>query len=289
MERSSEIELIIGDALGAMTATEKKVANYVLQNLSFVPTLSIKELAILSEVSDASVLRFCKKIGYQGYRDFTIRLSASIGYDKVNSLIEEKRYTDIQMGDSVKSMIGNVTYNNIRSLSDTLAVLDEGEVEKAVAILCSTANVNWFGLEASGLVCIDAVQKFTRINKLFRSFSDVHEIKISASLLGKDDAAVFVSNSGETPELLDALDLAKSNGAKIIAISRYSRSSLVRASDVFLRISTPELTFRSAAMGSRIAMLNIVDILFTSVASETYDENKKFLDVTREALTYRKH
>jgi len=289
MERSTEIELIIGDALASMTVTEKKVADYVLQNLAFIPTLSIKELSLLIGVSEASVLRFCKTIGYQGYRDFTIRLSALIGYQKVQNPPEEKRYTDIQMGDSVKSMIGNVTYNNIRSLSDTLAVLDEGEVEKAVAILCSTANVYWFGLEASSLVCIDAVQKFSRINKPFRAFSDVHGIKISASLLSCNDAAVFVSNSGETPELLDALDLAKANGAKIIAISRYSKSTLVRAADVFLRISTPELTFRSAAMGSRIAMLNIIDILFTSVASETYDETKKYLDVTREALKYRKH
>lgn len=289
MERSTEIELIIGDAMGSLTATERKVANYVLQNLPLIPTLSIKELALLCGASQASVLRFSKSIGYQGYRDFTISLSAAMGYRKVQNSTEVNRYTDIQMGDSVKSMIGNVTYNNIRSLSDTLTVLDREEVEKAVAILCSTVNVFWFGLEASSLVCIDAVQKFSRINKPFRAFSDVHGIKISASLLSSNDAAVFVSNSGETPELLDALDLAKNNGAKIIAISRYSKSTLVEAADVFLRISTPELAFRSAAMGSRIAMLNIVDILFTSVASETYDETKKYLDVTREALKYRKH
>lgn len=289
MERSTEIELIIGDALGSMTATEKKVASYVLQNLSIIPALSIKEFALLCGASEASILRFCKAIGYKGYRDFVINLSSAMGYRRLQDNTKEKRYTDIQMGDSIKSMIGNVTYNNIRSLSDTLAVLDGEQVEKAVSILCSTVNVCWFGLEASSLVCIDAVQKFSRINKSFRAFSDVHGIKMSASLLGSNDAAVFISNSGETPELLDALDLAKANGVRIIAISRYTKSTLVQAADVFLRISTPELAFRSAAMGSRIAMLNIVDILFTSVASETYHKTKKYLDVTREALKYRKH
>ncbi len=289
MEKSNQIELVISDAYISMTNTEKVVADYVMQNLELVPSLSIKELAKNSGTSEASVLRFCKTVGYKGYRDFTIRLSGALGYKTTGSGIGNKKYTDIQMGDSLSTIIENVSYNNMKSLEDTLSVLDENEIRKAVSILCSTVNVCWFGLEASGLVCKDAEQKFCRIKKLFRAFTDVHGIKTAASLLGSDDAVVFVSNSGETPEILDALDLVKRNGARIIAITRYTRSRLAMTADVCLRISTPELTFRSAAMGSRIAMLNIVDILFTSVASETYDETKTYLDKTWEALAYRKN
>lgn len=290
MDKSNKIELIIRDAYISFTNTERIVADYAMKNLDMIPSLSINEFAMKSDTSEASVLRFCKRIGCRGYRDFVIRLSAALGDTTVADTDQEpKKYTDIQIGDNLSTIFQNVTYNNIKSLKDTLTVLDEKEIVKAVQIMNSRKNVCWFGLEASGLVCRDAVQKFSRINKLFRAFTDVHEIKTVASLLGSEDAAVFISNSGETPELLDALDLAKQNNATVIAITRYTKSYLAENADILLRISSPELTFRSAAMGSRIAMLNIIDILFTAVASESVDNTKQYLNRTREALSYRKH
>lgn len=288
MAKSNSIELKIGDCYGNMTSVERNIADYVRSNLKDIPYLSIKELSSLCGASEASVLRFCKTIGFKGYRDFTISLSSVLG-----SSLKEKNdasmYTDIQMGDSIGTIIRNVTYNNVKSLEDSLSVTDEKQIRKAVDVLCSTNNVCWFGFEASGIVCEDAVQKFSRINKPFRSYRDTHSIKAAASILNKDDAAVFISNSGETPEILDALDLVKDTGATIIAITRYSNSSLALGADICLRISTPEVTFRSAAMGSRIAMLNMVDILFSAVASETYSSIKNYLDKTREAIGYRRH
>lgn len=290
MDKSNKIELIIRDAYISFTNTERIVADYAMKNLNMIPSLSINEFAMKSNTSEASVLRFCKRIGFKGYRDFVIRLSAILGDTTVADTDQEpNKYTDIQIGDNLSTICQNVTYNNIKSLKDTLSVLDEKEILKAVRIMDTRVNVCWFGLEASGLVCRDAVQKFSRINKLFRAFCDVHGMKTAASLLGPKDAAVFVSNSGETPELLDALDLAKQNHAVVIAITRYTKSYLAKNSDILLRISSPELTFRSAAMGSRIAMLNIIDILFTAVASESVDETKQYLNRTREALTYRNH
>ena len=288
MAKSNSIELKIGDCFGNMTSVEKNIADYVLSHLKDVPYLSIKELSALCGASEASVLRFCKTIGYKGYRDFTISLSSVLG-----SSMKEKKdtpmYTDIQLGDSIATIIQNVTYNNVKSLEDSLSVTDENQIKEAIDVLCRTNNVCWFGFEASGIVCEDAVQKFSRINKPYRAYTDTHSIKAASAILNKDDAAVFISNSGETPEILDALDLVKETGAKVIAITRYSNSTLAIGSDICLRISTPEVTFRSAAMGSRIAMLNIVDILFSAVASETYSSIKNYLDKTREAIAYRKH
>ena len=96
-----------------------------------------------------------------------------------------------------------------------------------------------------------------------------------------------VSNSGTTKEILDAMELVKESGAKSIAITRYSKSELALGADVILNISTPEVTFRSGAMGSRIAMLNVVDVLFSAVASKEYDSVKEYLDRTRGALNSR--
>ncbi len=285
MSQSNLVAIRLRDAKRSMTRTERTVAEYVEPRLEAVPAMSIQQLARNSGTSEASVMRFCKTLGYRGYRDFTLSVSAALGSREEED--GEKKYTDIRPGDDLGTILENVSFNNARSIEDTLSVLDRGQVRAAVELLCRAPRVDWYGLGASGLVCQDAQQKFLRINKRCQAFVDGHSIQTAAALLGAEDVAVLVSNSGTTAEILDALDLVQAAGAKSIAVTRYSRSPLAQGVDVVLHISTPEVTFRSGAMGSRIAMLNIVDILFSCVASAQYDEVKQYLDRTHDALNAR--
>lgn len=266
----------------SLTPVERMVADYILDNLEEIPHLSIKNLAQLSKTSDASVLRFCKTMGYSGYRSFIVSISASLG-----SMDEEERdhpYTDIQPGDDLQVIVANVARNNIKSIEDTLSVIDRQEVERAVQALRSSNRLVFFGMGASGLVCRDAEQKFSRINKLCHAYTDGHSQLTAATLLGKGDVAIFISNSGDTIEILDALEIAKKNGATTLAITKYNKSALADRSDILLSISTPEISIRSGAMGSRIAMLTVIDILFAGVASAEYQHVKKYLTKTHNIL-----
>ncbi|MCI8726343.1 MAG: MurR/RpiR family transcriptional regulator [Hungatella sp.] len=285
MNQSNQVEIRLRDAKPNMTRTERMVCEYVERRLSDIPALSIKQLAKKSGTSEASVLRFCKTLGYRGYRDFILSLSSALG--SLDEKAEEKKYTDIRPGDTLETIIENVSFNNTCSIEETLMVLDKGQVEKAVTLLSLAKWVDWYGLGASGLVCQDAQQKFMRIKKHCQALTDSHSIRTAAAILDKEDVAVLVSNSGTTKEILDALELVKESGAKSIAITRYSKSELALGADVILNISTPEVTFRSGAMGSRIAMLNVVDVLFSAVASKEYDSVKEYLDRTRGALNSR--
>lgn len=285
MPQSNPVEIRIRDAKPTMTRVERTVAEYVEPRLNAVKGMSIKQLAQNSRTSEASVLRFCKTLGYRGYRDFILNLSAALGSMEESS--RQSRYTDIRPGDELATIIENVSFNNRRSIEDTLTVLDKAQVARAVALLCASPRVDWYGLGASGLVCQDAQQKFMRINRRWQAYTDGHSMRTAASILCPWDAAVLISNSGTTAEILDTLELVRGAGAKVIAITRYSKSPLARAADVVLHISTPEVTFRSGAMGSRIAMLNVVDILFSGVASAQYSEIKDYLDRTHDALAAR--
>ena len=285
MAQSNSVEIRIRDAKPTMTRVEKTVAEYVEPRLATVKSMSIKQLAHNSRTSEASVLRFCKTLGYRGYRDFILSLSAALGSDE--SVAEERRYTDIRPGDDLATIIENVSFNNRRSIEETLSVLDKEQMARAVMLLCAAPRIDWYGLGASGIVCADAQQKFMRINKRCQAFVDGHSMQTAAALLKSWDVAVLVSNSGTTAEILDALELVRAAGAKSIALTRYSKSPLALGADVVLRISTPEVTFRSGAMGSRIAMLNLVDILFSGVASAQYDEIKEYLERTHDALSSR--
>jgi len=139
-------------------------------------------------------------------------------------------------------------------------------------------------MAASGLVCMDAELKFMRINKLCHAYTDSHAQRIAASLLGREDAAVFVSYSGQTREILEAADIALKTGASIIAITKSGKSDLAEKADIVINISSPEITIRSGAMGSRIAMLNVIDILFTGVASAEYNRVRRYLTRTLQVV-----
>lgn len=266
----------------SLTPVERMVADYVLDNLSEIPHLSIKKLAKLSKTSDASVLRFCKTMGYSGYRSFIVSISASLG--SMDDEQQDHSYTDIQPGDELPVIVTNIARNNVKSIEDTLSVIDRKEIDRAVQVLRHCNRIAFFGIGASGLVCQDAEQKFSRINKLCHSYTDGHSQLTAATLLGKGDVAFFISNSGDTIEILDALEIARKNSATTIALTKYNKSELAERADILLSISTPEISIRSGAMGSRIAMLTVVDILFAGVASAEYHKVKKFLTKTHNIL-----
>lgn len=264
-----------------LTPVEKMIADYILENTSEVPRLSIKMLAIKSKTSDASIIRFYKTMGYGGYRDLIVSISRSL-----RSTDEEQteQYTDILPGDDLQTIINNISLNNCKSIQDTMSVINRDEIAKAVEILRKTQKIDFYGVGASGLVCMDAQQKFMRINKMCHVYTDGHSQLTASTLLTSNDVAVIISNSGSTIEILEALDIAKDSGASVIAITRYNKSILAKKADIVLFISTPEITIRSGAMGSRIAMLTVIDILFAGVASAEYNNVKKYLSKTHNIL-----
>ena len=282
MSINDNVLIKIREMKDSLTPVERLVADYILENTSDIPHLSIKELSQASKTSDASVLRFCKTMGYSGYRSFIVSISASLGSRDEEAKVQ---YTDIQPGDELNTIINNISLNNHKSIDDTLSVIDRDEIAKAVEILRKSKRIVFVGIGASGLVCMDGEQKFSRINKMCHAYRDGHSQLTAVSLLTEDDVAIFISNSGSTIEILDALEIAQKNKATCIAITKYNKSQLAEKADIVLSISTPELTIRSGAMGSRIAMLTVIDILFAGVASAEYENVKKYLTTTHNILT----
>ena len=262
------------------TPVEQKVAEFILENPSKVPAMSIKELAVASKSSDASVMRFCKALGFSGYRSFIVGLTLAIADNEEDAGL----YTDIRPGDSVKSVVRNIFRNERQALTDTENILKTTEVEKAVAILGSSEAVHFFGIGASGLVCLDAVQKFRRIGVSSYAHTDFHDQLTSAALLGSKDACVLFTYSGKTKEIQLILKLLKAQNCKIIAVTKLRKTNLLKGADVYLNVLTREVTMRSGATGSRISMLSLVDILLSCVLSTDYDKYDKKLLKTYEAL-----
>jgi DNA-binding MurR/RpiR family transcriptional regulator len=273
----------IQQGVTSLKPAEQKVAQYILEHQVEVLSMSIARLAEESQVSEATIIRMCRALQFKGYQDLKLRISASL-----NSGTNEKmEYRDISANGSIQEIIHAVSSNNLQSIQDTLSVLDKDEVEKAIVALEKARKVDVYGVGASALIAHDFEQKFQRINRWCQAFSDNHSQLTSASHLTDQDVVLVISYSGETKEIIESIKQAKQNQATVISLTKYGHSTVRSLSDIHLYASSLEQSMRSGAMASRIAQLNVIDIIFTGIASRQYDETVHYLEKTRNALIHR--
>ncbi|MDI6618385.1 MAG: MurR/RpiR family transcriptional regulator [Clostridiales bacterium] len=278
--------LKIKEVFNNLNKTEKRIAEYILENPDDIIHLSIGELAERCSTSQAAIVRFCKSIQYNGYKDFKIDITPDILALQKD---DENKYTDIKPGDKLESIIENVCINNIKSIDDTLKILDYNEVERAVDAINKSRRIDFYGVGASGIIALDGQQKFMRIHKYCFAYTDSHLQITSAATLEKGDVAIIISYSGETKDIIESAKAAKESGATVISITKYGKSTLSELSNINLFLTSPETSIRSGAMGSRIAQLNMIDIIFSAVASMEYKDIKKYLDKTHKATLLKKY
>lgn len=270
----------IKEIMTEMSPSERKVADYIFNNPKKISDLSIKELSEYSGASQSAVVRLCKRLHYKGYKDFRIMIAK----DAVNIQDEEDMYTDIEPGDDISKIIKNISYNNKKSIDNTLQFLSEESVQRAVEAIVKAKKIDFYGVGASYIISLDAFQKFTRINKNVRTAPDSHMQAQFAANLSKRDVAVAISYSGETKDTYESIKIAKEAGAITISITKFGHNSIGDLCDIKLFVSSPEINFRSGAMSSRIAQLNVIDILYTATASCMFEDIKKYLQSTRMSI-----
>ncbi|MFC6229591.1 MurR/RpiR family transcriptional regulator [Paenibacillus allorhizosphaerae] len=274
----------IRDKQPSLHRKEQELAQYVLEHAPEVVHLSITELADRSGASTATVSRFCRSFLFKGYADFRMKLSAELVQAPA-----KPSYQDIVAGNSLHSIVQAIETNHLRSISDTTRQLDLTELQRAVDSLQRARRIDLYGMATSGIVALDFQQKLVRIGKMAHYWPDSHMQITSASSLTEHDVAFAVSYSGETPETNDALQCAKERGALTISLTKFGMNRLSQASDIRLFASSLEEGMRRGDMASRIALLHVVDILFTALVSEQFDEYVPLLEQSfQQVKKYRK-
>ena len=275
--------LRIKEAMQSLAPKERRVAGFILDFPEEVIGMSIDELAAACSTSTASVVRLCKSVGYSGYKEFCRVLGADLEGQKSAIVYEE-----IHPGDSLEAIVSNVGKSDMKAIEATLSLIDLEQLGLAIDALCAATRVDFYGAGSSGLVAMDASNKFLRINKFTISHSDPHEQILSATSLRPGDVAVLFSYSGDTRDTIETCEIVKSTGATVVTVTRFGKNELSDMADIKLFTSSAESMIRSGAMGSRIGQLTMVDILYTAVSSRLYDQVKPYLDKTR-LTSQRKH
>lgn len=276
----------IKQGLNTFSPTEMKLGEYILDNSDILMRLSITELAERSGVSEASIVRFCKRLGLKGFQDLKVSISAETA---VSGAKKSSIYDNIGAQDCASTILHKISKGNIDAIDNTLKVLDALEMDRAINAVCSAKRILLFGNGASSIVALDAQYKFARINMEAIMYFDTHMQLTMASNSREGDVAIGISNSGKTIDVVRCLEIARGNGAKTICITQYGDSEILHASDIKLFTASIENNLRSGAMASRIAQLNIVDSLFVGVACKNYERVVSYLDSTREAVRSKKY
>jgi len=256
------------------------VAEFILAHPEEVVNLSVQKLAELSNVSEATVVRLARTLNMKGYQELKLRIAGDL-----NNPQKAGSYQEIMMGGSTESIVRAVSSNNIQSIQDTMSVLSVEEVQRAAEALARARKIDVYGVGASAVIAEDLKQKLTRINYWCEAYSDFHAQLTSAVNLSERDVAVGISYSGQTEEIIQSLTEAKQQGATIVTLTKFGPSPVAELADIRLYTSSVEKSIRSGAMASRIAQLNVIDVLFITLVSSRQDAVIPILEKTRLAVS----
>lgn len=266
MEKSALIRL--REARDAMSQTESTVADYVLGHPEETVEMSIHDLAGKTYTSSSTIVRMCRRIGFEGFKDFRKALTYEMSLRKREFM---NKGNDISRNDTTEEIVEKITYKNIVVLEATKNLIDIPTLEKCVELIQKAHSVLLFGMGASLCAARDAHLKFLRLNKPCCLNDDWHSQLLQARNSRADDLAIVISYSGATEEVIACMQALRENKTPILAITRCVRSPVYELADYRLYTPSNESVFRSGAMSSRVSQLNVIDILYTAFANSEYD------------------
>ena len=256
--------------LPSLTPLEGKVASAILDRKDIDEGTPLKEIASVSGVSEAMVVKVAKKLGFAGFREFRQGL---VDYYRSDTAA---LHSEISADDPAGEVVQKVFRTAMQALEETFAILDLAAFDRAADYIFRAKQRDFYGLGGSAQIARDVSHKFLRIGIRTSVFDDAHMMAMSASLLGPDDVVLAFSHSGTTSAVIDAVELARRNGARIIAVTNYAESPLAGMVDVVLCSTAQNSPLLGENATARIAQLNLLDALFVAIAQrdrKTADAN----------------
>lgn len=280
MENESCISRIIAKCESpTSTITERKIANYFKENLDKVLHCNLLELAELMDVSDASVVRFCKNLGYKGFQQFKICAA-------METVPSVRQYNPVlHKDDDPEQICQKIFATEITALQRTIQALDMEKMKQVAQTLSRAHRIVFAGTGGSSMVAKDAYHKFLKIGMRVCAVEDKDVQLMEASLLEPGDVLFGVSHSGNNLHVLRAAELARSAGATIVSLTSQCKNRLSEVADFAITVISEETIFRSESASTRLAQLAIMDCLIAIIAFQDYDSAFRAIYKTRAATS----
>lgn len=277
---NQDIFSLIHSRYNSFTNTERKVADYILENIKDVIYMSITDLADACNVGEASVFRFCKTMNLKGYQEFKIVLAHSISLDNETPQLS----SEITMQDSIEELSSKVLSSNVHALTETFNLLSENDISQAVEYMINAQRIHFFGVGSSLMTAMEAKNKFMRITNKTECSLDSHLQIMSAALMTEKDVAILISYSGSTKDTIEVAKVVKERKAKIISLTRFAKSPLKSFSDITLLCGANEGPLQGGSLSAKIAQLYLLDLLYFEYFKRTNKESVLNKELTAKAV-----
>ena len=266
---------------GSLSGREQRVADYMLENLEAVAYQNQNEIALATSVSEATVTRFCQRLGCDGFRDFRVRFAQSVAVS-----LPYLRASQVGAAENVAldDLVDHVFGSAASLLSLARNQLDAKSLGAAIEILANASRIAFIGVGGSSSnLAAEGANRFFRLGIPSESHSDGYYQRMLASTLGPGDAVFAISASGGPQELIDSVGIASQYKARSVSLTKRG-SQLAAATDVAIELDLPEDEDIYKPTASRLAYLAALDVIATGVARTHPDRVKQNLRRIRTSL-----
>ena len=257
------------------TKTEEKLSKYILENINDIIYASIQDIAAKTNTSPAAVIRFSKKLGYNGFTELKLDI-AKDNTEEIPLFFEK-----ICQNDSLKTIVKKSMASDTSAVQQTYKLLRIETLNDAVKAMKNAKRIYLFGIGGSSICCYDLAQKLSRVGYDVVFYNDFHMQLAATTYITKEDVALAVSYSGNTKEINVAMEHAKNQGATTISITQFIKSPLLKFSDLILYVPSQEKDLRLGAVSSRNSSLILTDLLYLGMIKDELDDYKKNLMASR--------
>ena len=250
----------ISAAYYELTAAEKKTADFIMANQGCSQYLSIAELAECCGVAEATISRFCRRLGYKGFNAFRLALAnASFTRMPDAGLLSGP----IESTDSFEQMCQKLYAADQEAMRQTLELADAATICRAADLLHAAGRVVCMGQGGSMLIAQDASHLFSTVSGKFSAVQDSHMQIIATVNMQENDVILFFSFSGATKDLIDTMRTAKERGVKTLLVTRFPKSPGAQMADLVLPCGANESPLQLGSVPAKIAQLFLLDVLFS--------------------------
>lgn len=255
----------------------QKVADVILKQPEMAIYASVNEVAAVAHVSEATVMRFCRILGFKGFQDFKIALAREM-------VIPSPRFHEEAPGEGDGAMVRKVFQINSAALQDTLEILEIEAMHTAAQILIDAPQVMVIGVSGSGPAVAYAGNRFLLLGIKAFMYTDFYLMLMAASLLSSGDVLLAISNSGTTREIIETVRVAKEKDAQVICITNNSLSPLARICEPVLVTASREMSLPEEAVASLVCQISILDALSAMILQARSSQSQETLDKMEKAM-----
>ena len=252
-----------------VTKSDKILMKYIKENIEYVSYMPISQIAKESNIGEATITRFSKKMGFSSLQDFKVTLAQEISINnKSKTIINSNIENDEPAIDTAKKLLSS----NITTLEKTVDLINNQDIHNCANMIINARRIYFVGIGYSGIIAQDSNYKFMRIGLNCMSFDSSHTMIMMASIMEAEDLLIAISHTGETDAIIKTVELAKQNNVNIISITQNQESKLKDRSDINLAYVSEDTILETGSISSKLAQIFLLDLIYTQVVKEKSSE-----------------